>query len=80
MFLLRLLKELSENASKVTFKKEISAVSNDYRINLIFDETILPYIKDCERDSKVKTYKEMTKQILKSFLKVINSKWGTENV
>ena len=60
--------------------KKKCAVSNDYRINLIFDETILPSIKDCERDPKVKTYKKMTKQILKSFLKVLNSNWGAENV
>ena len=30
--------------------KKVSAVSNAHCIYLIFDKTILPSIKDCERD------------------------------
>ena len=51
-FFLRLLKELPEmfGLPAKSVLKKVSAVSNAHCIYLIFDKTILPSIKDCERD------------------------------
>ena len=54
MFFMQLLKELPEKfglLAKSTLKK-ICAISNSHHIYLIFDKTILPPIKDCERDKR----------------------------
>ena len=54
MFFLRLLKELPEKFDLLakSVLKKVCAVSNAYRMDLIFDKTILPSIKDCERDKR----------------------------
>ena len=54
MLFLRLLKELPETFGLLakSILKKLCAVSNSYRIVLIFDKTILPAIKDCKRDKR----------------------------
>ena len=54
MCFLRLLKELPETFGLLvkSILKKLCAVSNAHRIDLIFDKTILPSIKDCERDKR----------------------------
>ena len=54
MFFLWLLKELSGAFGLLakSILKKVRAVSNAHRIDLIFHKTILPSIKDCEKDNR----------------------------
>ena len=63
MFFLRLLKELPETFGLLakSILKEVCAVSNAHRIDLIFDKTILQSIHDSERD---KRYQNESRQIM----------------
>ena len=54
MLFLRRLKELPETFGLPanSILKKVCAVSNDHRIDLIFDKTVLLSIKDCKRDKR----------------------------